>query len=99
MMHIEQEKLNYKLREHLNDRQQFSQFDFTKKFSKVQVGSLVQANSNYFLIAVALPKIIVQGQSVFGISPQSPLAQELMGNEIGHSLKINNTAYVIKDII
>ena len=99
MMHIEQEKLNYKLKEYLNDSQQFAKIDFENKHTKVQVGSLVKANSNYFLISVALPKISFQGESVFGISPQSPLAQQLLGNEVGHSFQINNVEYVIKEII
>jgi hypothetical protein len=99
MMHIEQEKLNYKLREHLTDSQQFSKIDFTKKNAKVQVGSLVLANSNYFLIAVALPKIAVQGAMVFGISPQSPLGQELMGKEVGASFTINNMLYEVNEIM
>ena len=99
MMHIEQEKLNYKLKEYLEDHQQFSKIDFTKKTAKVQVGSLVHANANYFLISVALPKIAVQGANVFGISPQSPLAQQLMGQEEGHSFSINNMEYVIHEVI
>lgn len=99
MMHIEQEKLNFKLKEYLNDRDQFSKIDFSKKHSKVQVGSLVQANFNYFLIAVALPKITVEGKTVFGISPQSPLAQKLMGNAEGHSFSINNVKYLINEIL
>ncbi|CAM4114579.1 hypothetical protein FLAN108750_11035 [Flavobacterium antarcticum] len=99
MMHIEQEKLNYKLKEYLNDSQQFSKIDFTKTSNKVVSGSLVQANANYFLISVALPKITIQGQTVYGISPQSPLAQELIGHEVGHSFKINNVAYLINEIV
>jgi len=99
MMHIEQEKLNYKLKEYLNENQLFSQIDFSKKSAKVIVGSLVHANENYFLISIALPKIIIQGATVFGISPQSPLAQELIGNEEGHSVKINNVEYLINGVI
>ncbi|WP_026977892.1 hypothetical protein [Flavobacterium tegetincola] len=98
MMHIEQEKLNYKLKEYLNDSQDFSKIDFEKKHSKIQIGSLVQANSNYFLISVALPKITIQGQTVFGISPQSPLALELLGREVGESFKINTMDYLINEI-
>ena len=98
MMHIEQEKLNYKLKEYLNENQVFSKIDFTKVSSKVILGSLVQANANYFLVAVALPKIVVQGATVYGISPESPLAQKLMGQEVGHSFKINTMEYVVNKI-
>ena len=99
MMHIEQEKLNYKLKEYLTENQIFSQIDFSKTSSKVIAGSLVQANDKYFLIAIALPKIMVQGATVFGISPESPLAQELMGSEVGHSFTINTVAYVVNGIL
>lgn len=99
MMHIEQEKLNYKMKEYLNDNQQFSAIDFSKKSTKVIVGSLVKANANYFLISIALPKITVQGAMVFGISPQSPLALLLIGNEIGNTFSINNIEYVINEIL
>lgn len=99
MMHIEQEKLNYKLKEYLSENQIFSKLDFSKKSSKVVMGSLVQANENYFLVAIALPKIMVQGVTVFGISPESPLAKQLMGQEVGHSFKINNVGYEINEIV
>ena len=99
MMHIEQEKLNYKLKEYLIENQLFSQIDFSKKSAKVILGSLVQANDNYFLVAVALPKIMVQGATVFGISPESPLAQKLLGNEVGHSFKINTVDYLVNGIL
>lgn len=99
MMHIEQEKLNYKLKEHLNDQQQFSKIDFEKQSTKISAGSLVQANDNYFLISIALPKIMVQGATVFGISPESPLAQELLGTAVGHSFSINNTEYVVNAVM
>ena len=42
---------------------------------------------------------MVQGATVFGISPQSPLAQELLGSEIGHSFKINNMEYLVNEIV
>ncbi len=99
MMHIEQEKLNYKLQDYLNDRNNFFKIDFTKHSNKVKVGSLVLANSSYFLIAMALPKLVVQGATVFGISPESPLAQELIGKQVGDSFKINNMQYEVIEII
>lgn len=99
MMHIEQEKLNHKLKEYLQDRDQFAQIDFDKKTNKVQIGSLVQANSNYFLMAVALPKITIEGKTIFGISLQSPLAQQLIGKEVGHAFSINKVEYVVNEIL
>lgn len=99
MMHIEQEKLNYKLQEFIESKTLFSSIDFNRTSDKVMVGSLVQANENYFLISIALSKISVDGKTVFGISPQSPLAINLLGNPEGHSFVINASDYQIKQIV
>lgn len=99
MMHIEQEKLNYKLKEFLESKMNFSNTDFDKISDKVTVGSLVQANENYFLISVALSKISIDGKTVFGISPQSPLAVKMLSNVVGYSFSINNSNYEIKQIV
>ena len=98
MMHIEQEKLNYKLQEFLESKTIFSNIDFNRISDKVIVGSLVQANENYFLISIALSKIFIEGKTIFGISPQSPLANNLIDKRIGHSFVINNIQYVIHHI-
>ena len=99
MMHIEQEKLNYKLQEFLQCKSQFSSIDFNRISDKVNVGSLVQANENYFLISVALSKITIDGMTIFGISPQSPLAIKMLGQEVDYSFSINTLNYQIKQIV
>ena len=60
---------------------------------------MLQTNENNFLISIALNKILILGQIVFGISPQFPLTQELIGHEVGHSFEANNAAYVINEIV
>lgn len=99
MMHLEQEKLNHKLLEYIATKRTFEQIDFSKITDKVLLGSLVRANSTYFLLSVALSKATIDGEAVYGLSSESPLAKALMGQQIGHSFKINNVEYVINDIL
>ncbi|WP_026705816.1 hypothetical protein [Flavobacterium soli] len=99
MMHIEQEKLNHKLQEFLENKAVFSKIDFNRNTDKVVLGSLVQANENYFLISVALPKISIEGKTVFGVSPQSLLAIKMLGNDLGFKFEINGSNYQIKQIV
>jgi len=99
MMHIEQEKLNYKLQEFLESKTIFSNIDFNKISDKVGLGSLVQANDNYFLVGIALSKISIEGKTVFGISPQSPLAMKMLGHNEGYEFAINSSNYQIKQIV
>jgi hypothetical protein len=62
------------------------------------VGSLVKANGFYLYLSAALPKIAVDGINVIALSPQSPLGNKLMGNEVGFSFEINGTKYLIESM-
>lgn len=98
MMHIEQEKLNYKLAEILEQKAILDKIDITVLHSKVALGSLVQANGMLLFISTALPKITIDGKVIFAVSPQSPLGSKLLGNQIDFSFEINGTKYLIENI-
>lgn len=97
MMHIEQEKLNCKLAEILEQKAIIDKIDSSIVSTKVALGSLVQANGILLFIATALPKITIDDKTVFAVSPQSPLGNKLMGNEVGFLFEINGTKYKIQD--
>lgn len=98
MMHLEQEKLNQKLKEFLEAKSIFESIDFEKNNTKVSLGSLVLANDVYFLISVSLPKVELEGKTFFAISPQAPLAQKLIGRVLGDSIEVNQLNYTINDL-
>lgn len=99
MMHIEQEKLNIKLKEVLVQKAILDKIDPSTIAKTIIVGSLVKANGIYLYLSVALPKIAVDGINVIALSPQSPLGNKLMGNEVGFSFGINTTNYRIEEIL
>ncbi|MFV8326807.1 hypothetical protein [Flavobacterium sp. ZS1P14] len=99
MMHIEQEKLNTKLREVLTQKKVLDKIDAAMIAETIIVGSLVKANGIYLYLSVALPKINVEGVNVIALSPQSPLGNKLMGNTIGFAFEINTTKYLIEAIL
>lgn len=98
MMHLEQEKLNHKLKEILEQKVVLDKIDAAAKPQKVALGSLVQANGMLLFISTALPKIIVEGKTVFALSPQSPLGSKLMGNSIGFEFDMNGKPYLIEKV-
>ena len=98
MMHIEQEKLNHKLKEVLAQKGVLDKIDSTTVAKTIIVGSLVKANGIYLYLSAALPKIAVEGVNFIALSPQSPLGNKLMGNEVGFSFEINGTNYLIEEI-
>lgn len=98
MMHIEQEKLNHKLKEFLDQKSIIDKIDASKKHSKIALGSLVQANGMLLFISAALPKITIDDTTIIAVSPQSPLGNKLMGNQVGFTFQINTTKYLIQNI-
>lgn len=98
MMHIEQEKINHKLKEVLGQKAVLDKIDATKLTQTIIVGSLVKANGIYLFLSTALPKISVDGVNVIALSPQSPLGSHLMGNSVGFTFEINGTKYLIESV-
>jgi hypothetical protein len=66
--------------------------------NQVILGSLVSANETYFLISVSLPKIEIEGKYVFGVSPEAPLAQKMLGAELNDIITVNQIDYLIRSI-
>lgn len=99
MMHIEQEKLNSKLKEVLTQKAVLDKIDSNTIADIVILGSLVKANGIYLYLSLALPKINIDGINVIALSPQSPLGNKLMGNKIGFSFDINTTKYTIENVM
>ena len=89
MMHIEQEKLNTKIAEYLNQKAILDKIDPSIVTKKVTLGSLAQANGMLLFVSTALPKISINNKTIFAVSPQSPLGSKLMGNEVGFTCEIN----------
>ena len=98
MMHIEQEKLNHKLKEVLEQQALLNKIDAAQLHKKVALGSLVQSNGMLLFISVALPKITHEDKTIFALSPQSPLGSKLMGNGVGFSVEVNGKMYLIESV-
>lgn len=99
MMHIEQEKLNRKLREVMDQKMVLDKIEAATIAETIIVGSLVKANGIYLYLSVALPKINVEGINIIALSPQSPLGNKLMGMKVTHTFEINTTQYTIEEIL
>lgn len=98
MMHIEQEKLNHKLREVLAQKAVIDKIDPARTHSKIALGSLVKANGIWLFISAALPKITVDGETIIAVSPQSPLGAKLMGNEAGFAFEVGGSNYSVQTV-
>ena len=98
MMHLEQEKLNQKLAEIIEQKNVVDKIDADAIHTKVALGSLVQTNEMLFYISAALPKIQLENKTIIAVSPQSPLGSQLIGKSLGDEVEINKNRFQIKSI-
>lgn len=98
MMHLEQEKLNNKLGEFLQQKAVLDRIDAEAVHTKAVLGSLVKANGMNLFVSAALPKITIDGQTVIALSPKSPLGAKLLGMEAGGTFEVGTTKYIIEAV-
>ncbi|MFP5436505.1 MAG: GreA/GreB family elongation factor [Bacteroidia bacterium] len=98
MMHIEQEKLNRKIAEFLEQKTVLDKINPETLHERIVLGSLVKANGHHLFVSTALPKITIEGITVLALSPQSPLGNAMMGKQVGDTFEINVTKYTIEHI-
>ena len=98
MMHLEQEKLNQKLAEILNQKATLDKINPDNSSNKIALGSLVQANGMLLYLSSALPKITIDNKTIIAVSTYSPLGSKLMGNEVGFSFEINGTRFLVEKL-
>ncbi len=98
MMHLEQEKLNYKLKEFFDQKAVLDKIDPFAIHSNIALGSIVRTNSMLLFISAALPKINIENQNIIAVSPQSPLGSKLIGNRVGFNFEINNSSFKIEEV-
>jgi len=98
MMHLEQEKLNQKLKENLEQLALVESIDSSKQNTIVALGSLVITNKFIFYISSALPKINIDNQEIIALSLQSPLGLAMKGKTKNDSFSFNGINYIIQEI-
>ena len=98
MMHLEQEKLSAKIQEYISQKTEISRIDVSLKSEKIILGSLVQANNLWFFLSAALPKVTIQGKTIYALSIHSPLGSLLFGKKVNDQVEVNGLVYKIQDI-
>lgn len=98
MMHLEQEKLNQKLKEVLEQKELIDSIDATIQCQKVSFGSIVQTDKMLLFVSSALPKISVNNQTIVAISQNAPLIQKMIGSKVNDKISLNSISHQIIEI-
>lgn len=95
--HLEQEKLSNQLS--ILDQQLNQIISLrTTTSDRVVPGSLVSTDQGKFFLAVPVGKILSNGEEILGISPTSPVGQQLINKKPGDKVRFNQIEYLILDI-
>ena len=98
MMHLEQEKLNTKLKEVLEQKSVLESIDVSKANKLIALGSLVKTNTFLFFISTALPKITIDDKEIIALSPYAPLGRMMLGKEVNQEFEFNGMKYKVLSI-
>ncbi len=99
MMQLEQEKLNKQLADIQQQITEFNKIDFSKISNRIALGSLIETDKGYYLIASAIGKLTIELKNIFVISPQSPLGIAFKGYSKDETVSFNNTSYKILSVV
>lgn len=95
MLQIEQANTRAQLQDALELRTALININTEIKSTKVLTGSFVKTSKGNFYISVALGKLIINGETVMAISPQSPLGAKLIGCSVKDTVTINGNNFLI----
>lgn len=99
MAHLEQEKNAQQLNAIKELERGVAELKKVKQLQQVDFGALVITNSIYYLIGLGLGKLVVDNNTIYSISPVSPIAIKLRGLKAGDKLNFNGNNIFIKSII
>ena len=98
MGHLQKDMHAGQLAAHLKDLATLKSINTDVLYSKPVGGAFIHCGDACFFIAAGLGKQLVQGQTIFFISPYAPLARLLEQKKTGDSFLFNGITTFIKDI-
>lgn len=71
-----------------------------KHFSeRIDLGSIVETSENYYFVSAALGKIVLdEGSTVYAISTEAPIYQEMKGKKAGDKFTFNDKEQEIQGV-
>lgn len=98
MMHMERDNHAQQLSKSIFVKSQLDRIDPEKTFDKVTFGAVVRTTLGNYFIAISAGRIVAEEEKFFAISPQAPLAKEMLQKGIGDTLVFNNSEIKILDV-
>ncbi|ACU63756.1 hypothetical protein [Chitinophaga pinensis] len=98
MGHLEKDMYSRQQAENIKDLDQLQKIHVNVLYTKAQAGAFVRCAEHSFFIGTGLGKQEVDGQLVFFLSPQAPLAKLLLNKGVGEKFLFNKKETVILEV-
>ena len=99
MMQMELEKNEVQRSKAVGLKNELSQINTSKEYTKAEFGSLVVSNQGNYFLSIGIGKIEVSNENYYCISIASPIGKLLQGKVIGDKAQFQAREFVIEDII
>lgn len=98
MSHMERDMHAKQLLQFQQERSKLDRIDSTVLMQKVAKGALVETKEKMYWIAVALGQVTCGQNKVMVVSPESPVAQSMMGKQAGDTFLLKAQQVVIEKV-
>ncbi|SDR81775.1 transcription elongation factor [Gramella sp. MAR_2010_147] len=80
-------------------KEKISKIDRKHYTEEIDFGSVIETSENYYFISAALGQITLEeGSTVYAISTDAPIYQEMKGKKAGESFKFNDKEHKILNV-
>lgn len=87
-----------KMRNEANLQLHFLENELEETHQKIEAGSLVETDKNYFFVGISVPVIKVEEKEVISFSDKAPIFEEIKGKNISDTIRIGDNTYIIQTI-
>lgn len=98
MLQLEREKTGQQLAEINKTKMVLSKVNPEKQSNVVTLGSLVYTNQSNYFIAISAGNLVVDNESFYAISANTPIGKLLIGKTKGDNINFNGKSIEIKKI-
>jgi transcription elongation GreA/GreB family factor len=99
MIQMEQEKIHKQKGKFFQMKEIIKKVNPEIEQNQVGLGSLVETTNGWYFVSIALGKIEIEGNTIFCLSPDSPLGNTLRGKKRNDAFPFNQLEFKILDIV
>lgn len=99
MLQAELDNKEVQLSKTLKQRYDLKEINPSSQSNHIKLGSLVYTSAGVFYISIGMGKIVTDFQTIFAISPVSPVGTALLNSGLSHKIDINNKEIIINSVL